>query len=269
MTTSKDGSERKAAIARPVPAVSRAVAILQHLASSNEPVGLVTLARAVDVIPSTCLHILRVLGNDGFISMNANTRQYTIGAQLLSLAEAYCRQSRFVRAARRRLSKLTDSHGCALAAIEQQGSYCVVVAIGDTQYGLSLRVSVGTRFPALVSAHGLCMAAFGTEPANELRSSFAALSWERAPTFAQWTQEIKQARLNGFAVDDGHYIRGVKVLAVPIFSARDELLGSIAAVGLSEQVRDERLTAITATIRELAQEITREMRSDPLTSHGS
>jgi DNA-binding IclR family transcriptional regulator len=251
---------RKLQSMRPVPAVSRAVAILQHLAGSNDPLGVVALARATDVIPSTCLHILRVLTKEGLICVDPRTRLYTIGIEVLSLAQSYCRQNAFVRVARRRLDELANSHGCAFAAIEQQGAaHCVVVAIGDTQLGLSLRVSVGTRFPTLVSAHGLCMAAFGALPRKELRERFPALSWDRPPTFEQWLHEIEQARKSGHAVDNGRYIRGVTTIAVPIFSSRNELLGSIAAVGLSEQFGPERMGALTATIRELALEINREM----------
>jgi hypothetical protein len=46
---------------RPVPAVTRAVAILRLLGRSEEALGVHAIARALTLIPSTCLHILRVL----------------------------------------------------------------------------------------------------------------------------------------------------------------------------------------------------------------
>ena len=44
-----------------VPAVSRALAILRLLGKSETPMGVQEIARALELIPSTALHILRVL----------------------------------------------------------------------------------------------------------------------------------------------------------------------------------------------------------------
>ena len=44
-----------------VPAVRRAASILWELADGSTPMNLSQISRAVDVIPSTCLHILRCL----------------------------------------------------------------------------------------------------------------------------------------------------------------------------------------------------------------
>src|SRR6185312_13270609 len=52
--------ERVGRRVRPVPAVTRAVAILRLLGLSEEALGVHAIARALTLIPSTCLHILRV-----------------------------------------------------------------------------------------------------------------------------------------------------------------------------------------------------------------
>ena len=49
---------------RPVPAVSRAVSILRLLGRSAEPLGVKSIADQLGLVPSTCLHILRVLVAD-------------------------------------------------------------------------------------------------------------------------------------------------------------------------------------------------------------
>ena len=42
-----------------MPAVVRAVAMLRLLSNSPIPLGVNQIARELDIIPSTCLHILR------------------------------------------------------------------------------------------------------------------------------------------------------------------------------------------------------------------
>ncbi|HEX9558762.1 MAG TPA: helix-turn-helix domain-containing protein, partial [Reyranella sp.] len=46
---------------RPVPAVTRAVAILRLLGRNRAPMGVKSIAQALDLVPSTSLHILRAL----------------------------------------------------------------------------------------------------------------------------------------------------------------------------------------------------------------
>src|SRR5262245_50759090 len=71
---------------RQVPAVTRAVAILRHLGRSGEPLGVHAIARAVGIVPSTCLHILRALAAEEFVAVDPETKRYRVGAGLLSIA---------------------------------------------------------------------------------------------------------------------------------------------------------------------------------------
>ena len=55
---------------RDVPAVSRAIKILRFLAGNGEPIGVVLLARQLEMIPSTWLHIIRVLPENGMVAFD-------------------------------------------------------------------------------------------------------------------------------------------------------------------------------------------------------
>ena len=62
-------SPRGAAQVRQVPAVTRAVAILRLLGRNEESLGVNAIARALRLIPSTCLHILRVLVAEELVTL--------------------------------------------------------------------------------------------------------------------------------------------------------------------------------------------------------
>lgn len=247
---------RREPVLRKVPAVTRAVAVLQQLASAREPQGVVTLARSVGLIPSTCLHILRVLVDERLVAFNPNTKQYAIGSEVLSLSNAYASRNPLVLVAKHWLRDLSQKHKCAFAAVQLSGySHCTVVEIGDAFAGLSVRVTVGTRFPALVSATGLCFAAFGEFGEDQLRRQFDGLPWEQPPSFESWLAQVAETRRSGYATDDGGYIRGAKIVAVPIFRADHCLLGSIAAVALREQLEGTRITELIDDMRAMEREI--------------
>jgi DNA-binding IclR family transcriptional regulator len=251
-TMTKDTASNR----RQVPAVSRAIAILDYLASAKEPVGVVPLARHIGLIPSTCLHILRALADEGLVMSNPQTKQYSIGAGVLSLARAYARQDPLIQVTQAQLEDLSKRHGCAFAAVERSGTdHCIVVAIGDAQAGLSVRVSIGTRFPALVSATGICFAAFGAMEPDEIRRGFERLAWDDPIAFDAWLEEVEKARRLGYAVDEGHFIVGTRIVAVPVFRHDRTLLGCIAAVGLRERLAGNALSLLIEDLRTVAGEV--------------
>src|SRR5262245_61591275 len=67
---------------RPVPAVTRALAILRLLGRSEEPLGVNAIARALELIPSTALHILRVLVAEELVAFDPVTKRYRLDAGL-------------------------------------------------------------------------------------------------------------------------------------------------------------------------------------------
>jgi DNA-binding IclR family transcriptional regulator len=265
---SQENVVRRAAkppVLRRVPAVSRAIAILRFLAKAKEPIGVVPLARAVELIPSTCLHIVRILSDEGLVAFNPETKRYTLGAGVLSLARAFSLRNPFVHVVRPHLEDLSRKHGCAAAAVEESGpDHYIVVGVGDVHAGLSVRLSVGTRFPALISATGRCVAAFSDQPMApaELRKRFAKLRWENPPKFEDWLADIERARQVGYAIDEGNYIRGVSIIAVPVFNDTNLMLGCIAATGLREQFVGKRLTSLIESVSAVAREVNRELGHD-------
>src|SRR5258705_1090057 len=86
----------KEMVIRQVPAVTRAVAILKYLARVEAPVGVVQLAGALNMIPSTCLHILRVLSGDGLGSFQPASKKKQLGGGVLALAKGFENKNGFV-----------------------------------------------------------------------------------------------------------------------------------------------------------------------------
>ena len=86
--------------AKPVTAVSRATLILRHLGRSTEPLGVNRIARDLDLIPSTALHILRTLAHEDLIVFDSNTKRYSLGVGILGIARNMLSQSGFVQAVR-------------------------------------------------------------------------------------------------------------------------------------------------------------------------
>jgi DNA-binding IclR family transcriptional regulator len=255
-TKSAESSPKKASVIRDVPAVSKALAILQFLARGDAPIGVVALAREVGAIPSTCLHILRVLVNEGLAAVDPLSKKYTLGAGVLTLASTFSHRNPFVQVVRSSLEDLSRRHRCAVAALEQSDAdHMVIVGVGDVYPGVSVRVTTGTRLPVLMSASGRCFAAFGDYTQAELKKKFARLRWGNPPDMEAWLTDIAEVRKHGFAIDVGNYIRGVTVVAVPVLDGQGSILGCITMVELREKLAGDRLQRVLTDMMDAANEV--------------
>lgn len=224
---------------RQVPAVTRAIAILRQLGRANEPVGVNQLARELGLVPSTCLHILRVLVDEGLVTFDPQTKCYAIGVGILPIARSAIQRNTLANLIETPLTELSETYGgTAIATQLVDPETMVVVALSRARLPFRLQVDLGSRFPALISATGRCHAAFNLTdvPEARMKSRFAKLKWDNPPDFRTWLDEVENARSDGFAVDRGNYIAGVTVLAVPVFDANARMTHSIVVVDITDRI---------------------------------
>src|ERR1700750_3098392 len=81
-------SEPKAPRVRAVPAVTRAIAILRLLSHNRTPMTLKAMPDALDLVPSTALHIARALVAERLVQVDPQTKRYRLGVGLLPLGPA-------------------------------------------------------------------------------------------------------------------------------------------------------------------------------------
>jgi DNA-binding IclR family transcriptional regulator len=242
----------KAARIRQVPALSRGIAILRLLGRSDERLGVHAIARALGLVPSTCLHILRVLADEHLVVVDPTTKKYGVAAGLVALARSALRQHTFPAAVQSELDELAESYGATAIAVEASGlEHMIVVALARSDSPLRVHVDIGSRFPALISATGRCVAAFGNYGWPEIEARFARLRWDDPPTLADWRAQVDVARLSGYAIDDGQYIRGVSIVAAPV-SMPNGSVNALVVVGVSEQMRRVGLEKIGEDLRDRA-----------------
>lgn len=250
---------------RPVPAVTRGIAILRFLARSSEPVGVNAIARAVGIIPSTCLHILRALVAEEMVSVDPVTKGYALDAGVVTLARSALRQDGFARRVQPDLDRVAAQLGVTAIGVRVIGlQHMIVVAISRTDLTFRLHVDLGSRFPALISATGRCLAAFGGYEETEIKRAFRMLRWDSAPQYQTWRAEVAQTRQTGIGIDAGNYIRGVTILAAPVLGVQGHMTHGVVAVGLSEQMRQAQLDTVGMELRFVAERMTAQLGGESL-----
>ena len=242
------------------PAVSRAIGVLKLLGNQREPLGVNAIARELGVVPSSCLHILRALAEEGLVQVDPDTKQYSLGLGLLTLAHDMLGRNHFARLVQPELERIALKYGATATAVELDGrERMVVVAVAQAPTFLKIQVGVGSRFPAYISATGRCVAAAASLGKAQLKQRFAALKWQAAPAFEEWLRQVEAARVNGFAVDPGNYICGFTVVAALIDGA-DGPQRAVSIVGVSEQINDKTRAALERDTKAAAMQVSARLR---------
>lgn len=224
------------------PAIARAAAILRLLGKSTTPMGVQAIARELDLVPSTCLYVLRALVEEELVAFDPDTKRYSLDAGVLTLARQWLRRDRFSDLAQPVLDRISRQFGLTMLGVQIQGlDRIIVTAMSQSSQNFQLSTQVGSRFPALISATGRCIAAFGNFPESELKARFEKLRWDDPPSFEEWQEQVAQTREQGIAVDPGNYISGVTVVAAPVWKASGKPSHALVAIGIGSVVRGEGL----------------------------
>ncbi|MDQ2149648.1 IclR family transcriptional regulator [Alcaligenaceae bacterium C4P045] len=222
---------------RAVPAVSRAVAIMRLLGRSPNPMGVKAIAQSLDMVTSTCLHIVRVLVDEGLLKVDESTKRYSLGSGLLSLARSALQTNTFPAIVQPALDRIAAKWNVtAIAAEVVDLDHMIVVALSKSQAPFRLHVDVGSRFPALISATGRLAAAFSRSPWAKIEQRFRALRWESPPDYESWKADVERARTQKYSIDVGNYIAGVTLVAAPVFDVKNRITHSLTAAGISNEL---------------------------------
>jgi DNA-binding IclR family transcriptional regulator len=254
--------KRRSPRIRAVPAVTRAVAILRLLSRSRAPLALKPIAQSLQLVPSTALHILRALVAEQLLQFDPQTKQYSLGVGMLPLARAVLDHGDFSSLVRSKLDNISGRYGLTVIGVEVPDlDHMIVVALARAQTPVRLHVDIGSRFPALISASGRCVAAFTSHSRDEIEKRFRLLRWDSAPSYTAWRKEVEMVRRRGFSIDRGNYIAGVTIVAVPILNNRGTITHTIAAVGLGSQLNRPVSLALARDMRSAAQEVAAQLQS--------
>jgi DNA-binding IclR family transcriptional regulator len=241
------------------PAISRAAAVLRLLGKSEAPLPLQAIARELGLVPSTCLYVLRALVAEELVAFDPDTKRYALEAGILTLARQWLRRNQFADLAQPVLDRLSQQFGATMLGVQIMGlDHIVTVAVAQGT-GFQLNVQIGSRFPALLSATGRCIAAWGNYPEAELEGRFAKLRWEEPPSFTEWQAQVTQTRAQGYGIDEGNYIAGVTVLAAPVWKNRGRPSHALVAIGIGAALKRNGLEELEAALVAAARTVTQQL----------
>lgn len=236
---------------RLVPAVERAVALLDALAASRQPRSLADLSRALSLPRSSVHGLLATLVSLGLARRNGDA-EFSLGPKPLQWADAWTAQSDVRRAFDAHVDSVAELGTETVMLASLDGADVVYLACRQGSRPLAVNFRVGGRFPAACTSSGKAMLATLDDDAVRERLGDAPLprlTRNGVATLPALRRQLDAARRHGWAVDDEETAEGMQCFGAPVFDARGGSAGAAVAVsvikaGLSAKRRAELTDAI-------------------------
>ena len=213
-----------------MPAVTRALSLLDRLAQQREPMSLAQLTSEL-ALPKSSVHgLCNTLMSFGYLRRQLDGA-FLIGPRVMSLAEAFVSGTDVAQ----EFAALWADAGTApeetVVLSVLSGTDALYVAVRNSARPLGLAFNVGMRLPAYLSGSGKAMLAHLDTDA--LRKLFAAglsthLTRKGPRDVDGLLKELALTRKRGYSVDDETVREGVYSFGAPVFDASGRVVAGVA-----------------------------------------
>ena len=213
-----------------VPAVTRALALLDRLALQREPMSLAQLTNELSLPKSSVHGLCNTLMSFGYLRRQPDGA-FLIGPRVMSLAEAFVSGTDVAQ-------EFTALWADAGSAPEEtvvlsvlNGTDALYVAVRNSARPLGLAFNVGMRLPAYLSGSGKATLAF--QPAEAVRKLFEGgltthLTRKGPREVDGLLRELALTRKRGYSIDDETVREGVYSFGAPVFDASGRAVAGVA-----------------------------------------
>lgn len=226
---------------RSIATIERAVDVLFLFTRRGGDLGVTEIANELDISKAVVHRILTSLRDRDLITVNEDSRRYSLGPAVLDLAAAY-QDSLDIRAeaieVMRSLSATTGETATMSIRHGQRRVY-VDQIVPDREVKMS--VQVGSSSPLHAGATGKAFLAWSSEVEQEtyLAGDLEPVTPETLVDPVLLRRELGQIRKQGFAVSMGERQAGAGSVAAPVLDHRRIPVAVIGVCGPLERFRDE------------------------------
>lgn len=214
-----------------VQSLARGLAVIRAFDAENPELSLSEVARRAQLTRAAARRFLHTLSTLGYV--RSDGRLFALTPRVLELGFSYLSALSLPEIVQPHLETLSRVIGESVSAAVLDGTDIVYVARVPTRRIMSVRITIGTRFPAYATSMGRVLLAglLEADAAAVLAASALTHLTERTRTeTAALLAEVARVREQGWALVDGELEPGLRSVAAPV---RDRGGRVVAAVNVS------------------------------------
>ncbi len=228
--------------------VSKALDLLEILASEPRGWGVTEIARHLDLSKSVVHGLLMTLQDKDFVSGDLRTRRYRLGLKAMGLGAGFDFDQELRAAALPILHELTRTANEASYLMVRHGLRAFTVARALTASPMRISVEEGITMPLHAGASGKIILAYSPPEIVEAVINETGIPKMASRTITgrdQLLRNLDQIRAEGFAYSESEGMDGVFALAVPVHGY-NLTVASLGLVGIAAGLgkRQEKLLSL-------------------------
>lgn len=258
MATALDSSSRTTGL---VPAVVRAMAVMDLLARERRPMHMSGLAAAL-ALPKSSMHgLCNTLLSLGYLRRTGNGA-LQIGPGVMGLAEAFVASTHVASEFDALWRDATAEPDETLILSVLNGVEVIYVAVRNSARPLGLAFNVGMRLPAYLTATGKAMLA-ALDPAEASARlaghDLARLDGRGSIALDDVMDELARIRQQGYAIDDGNIREGVYSMAAAVVDASGQPVAGLAVCINKATLGADKLEGQRQVVMQAAERLSRRL----------
>jgi IclR family pca regulon transcriptional regulator len=225
-----------------VQSLARGLSVIRAFDTDHCEMTLSDIARRTGLTRATSRRFLLTLVGLGYV--NTDGRLFTLTAKILELGFSYLSSLTLPEIAQPHLEQLAANTHESTSASVLDGADIVYVARVPTRRIMSVRINIGTRFPAYATSMGrVLLSELDPEQLDEhlTTTDIAELTSNTITSRKALDEELARVRKQGWAIVDQELEVGLRSIAVPIRHSSGTI---VAAINVSTTVNSHTLESI-------------------------
>lgn len=244
-----------------VQSLARGLAVIRAFDAEHAELTLSEVARRAGITRAAAGRFLRTLERLGYV--RADERLFALTPRVLELGFSYLSSLSLPEIVQPHLEKLSRDVDESVSAAVLDGSDIVYIARVPTRRIMSVRITIGTRFPAYATSMGRVLLAGMPDAALDAllpASGLPSLTERTLTDPGELRREIEHVRHEGWALVDGELEPGLRSVAAPVRNRRGDIAAAVnvstsATRDTVERVVDEYLPRLLETCRAIDAEL--------------
>lgn len=260
-----EGAENPSAPKGKVPALFKAVQVLDALAAAGEPLTLAGLTQQLRMPKSSLLSLCNSLCETG-LARRTDRGTYELGSRILDFAHAYLRTTDITKEFIHASDEMDElrNEGVVLAVLDGTDSVYIACRNGARPLGVTYRI--GMRLPASCTATGKAL--LSTLPETQVKQIYRgvtlpALTARSHGKLKSLMGDLAGVRLRGYAVDDEETREGMYCVGAPVFDAGGSQAIAAVAVSILKAEGPDYQHRVTESMIRLAAVLSKRMGGTP------
>ena len=241
-----------------VPSLERALEIIGFLAKQPKGYGITEIASNFGYPKNSVFRILKTLAFKGFVT--ETDRLYQLSAKFLAIGYSAVGATHLVEKAIDVMRELRDEVNETVLLGTIIGNSGVILEEVLSTQPLKVMIDPGHNFPLHTAAPGKAIIAYLSDAEQKRiidHITYSRFTERTIISKRQFTENLKEVRIQGYAIDYAEEIEGLHCIACPILNHKSAPIASIWITGPSYRMPPASFDKLGKTVAEYALAVSR------------